>query len=82
MLLLLLIQSDIKVYNTAPLNTRRYLCKLRVSGPDVVLIAGRDLVREVQLADEGLASVPWAHHLGRVQNRKKSVAFSTLGLES
>ena len=51
----------------------RHLPKLRAPRPDVVLVAGRDLVSEVELGDEGLALLARSHHLNIAEIRVKIV---------
>ena len=66
----LLIQSDIEGDLTASITKLRvqpvhclHCSKLGAPRPDVVLIAGGDLVSEVQLGDEGLSMLSRGDHL-------------------
>ena len=66
----LLIQSDVEGDSVAsigkvrlPHTQCRHLSKLGSPGPDVVLVAGRDLASEVELGDEGLALLAGSNHL-------------------
>ena len=75
-LISLLIQSDVEgdlIASIRKLRVRPVDClhcsKLGAPRPDVVLIAGRDLASEVELADEGLALLARGLHLNIPESR-------------